>query len=60
MRFTSDEAFDASDCGEPIILNQRTCEYICHEHGVTFGEYLAEHPDTRDIDAAQLLRWLGY
>lgn len=46
-RFTAEDAFDASECGEPIVINRLWADKVIASHG---AEY----------DAATVLAWLGY
>jgi hypothetical protein len=63
MRFTAEDAFDAQDEGEPIMVPASTARRIVHEHAASFDDF------TRDamagqypthLDAAVVLAWLGY
>lgn len=63
MRFTSEEAFEANEQGEPIMVTYAAARLICEDHGADIGEF---HGDTQTviqgapINAATLLAWLGY
>ena len=59
MRFTSEEAFEARDCGEPILLNRRSVERILRGHDAD-GDYFAGREPSEEYDAADVLEWLGY
>lgn len=67
MRFTTEEAYDASECGEPILLKPADVARIANEHDCgyphgTAAAFFAEYPDSewKETDAASLLGWLGY
>ncbi len=64
MRFTSDEAFEASESGDPIIINHATAKRICADHGVNIDDgdgFTNEVPKVGDgYDAKFVLLWLGY
>jgi len=67
MRFNTDEAYDASECGEPIMLKPRDVARIANHHDCgypqgTAAAFFADYPDSehQDTDAATLLAWLGY
>lgn len=61
MHFTAEEAFEASDIGDPIYITRRAAWRI-----VTAGDYDAQGFDALfvdgcdSIDAAKLLAWLGF
>ena len=60
MRFTTEEAYDASECGEPIMLSRADAERIIRDHDAE-GDFFAEHAgESGAYDAAALLGWLGY
>lgn len=61
--FTTEDAYDASDCGEPIMLNAASVARMCRDHDASPGEFYDDHSDIEpngDVDAAILLGWLGY
>lgn len=60
--WTSEDAFEASEAGEPIHCDQTTGRAICAEHGADYAEYEAycAAAVTDPCDAAMLLSWLGY
>lgn len=60
MRFTVEEAFEASECGEPIMISRAAALRIVNQHdcGEDFDASPLSVSDT--LDAADLLRWLGY
>ena len=69
MRFTSEEAFEADDSGEPIMVEWSAVVAICKEHGCLItdnsdpfaGEWSAEFgSQAQAVNAAKLLEWLGY
>ena len=67
-RLTTEEAYEASDCGEPILLNEADVIRICKRQDDGFNPdcapeaFYAEHPQFARgaVDAAALLGWLGY
>lgn len=64
MRFTAEQAFEAQAAGDPIWISIDFADQICREHGVSFEEYNWDRgpqcSPIDDIDAADLLEWLGY
>ena len=64
MRFTFEDAADASETGEPIWLTIADTNKICREHGTNYGQYMAENGDPNNpetqYDAFHVLCWLGY
>jgi len=60
-RFTAEDAFDASESGEPIMLTRAAARRILNDHDAD-GDFFADHaPDEAGAyDAAALLGWLGY
>ena len=67
MKFTADEAFEASKAGEPIIISIETAARYLRQHGLTEPSdvrdmlFQCELPHTtQEIDAATVLGWLGY
>lgn len=63
-RFTADDAFDASEAGEPILLTEGAVEEILMRHDIDetrmdYEAWCLEHQKDR-MDAANLLAWLGY
>lgn len=64
-RFTTEDAYEASEAGEPIMLTRAAAERIIEDHDCDYHEameFLArELPDGKaHIDAAVVLGWLGY
>ena len=33
---------------------------ILNQHGISMEEFRQDHPDVVEIDAQELLRWIGY
>lgn len=62
MRFTAEQAFEASAEGEPILLSLDDVARICRAHGLDHAEYLADLAGSGKAtnDAAELFGWLGY
>ena len=65
MRFTADEAQEAHESGEPILIDAELARQICREHGVLYDDYLSDETSDRKtprggVDAWLLLCWLGY
>ena len=60
--FTSEQAFEASEDGEPIYVSPEFQQQLCHEHDTLWGDYLldCEEGCLDPHDAAVLLGWLGY
>jgi len=63
-QFTAEQAFEAQDSGESIMLGLVASRKICLDHGVELEDYLLdnvlEYESSLLIDAADLLAWLGY
>ena len=63
-RFTSEDAFDASEEGDAIMITtKRAQQLIEREHGCSWQEFSEDQPHLAAsplIDAAQVLAWLGY
>lgn len=64
-RFTTEEAYEASECGDPILLNADDVIRICGRQqspDCAPDLFYAEHPQVvrGNVDAAVLLGWLGY
>jgi hypothetical protein len=61
--FTPEQAFEASDDGQPILIeDERACQII-EEHGADATAFYVEYPHYRynaQFDAADLFAWLGY
>jgi hypothetical protein len=64
MQFTAEEAFEASDCEEPIMITRAAAMRLVSEHDATWEEFEADNKGTgigfNTFDAAHVLRWLGY
>lgn len=67
MRFSAEQAFEASDEGEPIMLDHGAALAIIRQHDTghasdaeAWGEFVADMPAVVHLDAANLLAWLGY
>jgi hypothetical protein len=68
-RYTAQEAFEARDAGESIMLDCEGVKRLCEAHGGTpqsdtyFERFYNENPFIGAhslIDAAAVLEWLGY
>lgn len=69
-RFTAQEAFEAREAGESIMLDREGVKRLCNSHGGMAREadtyferfYNENHflSMTADVDAADVLEWLGY
>ena len=62
MRFSAEQAFEASESGDPIIISENFACEILRDHGLTIYQYISDLPnyDESKINAADLLAWLGY
>lgn len=62
MRFTADDAFEASQDGEPIMISSGAAARMIANHGASLEEYETESglAMPAEIDAASVLAWLGY
>lgn len=60
--FTSEQAFEASEDGEPIYVSPEFQQQLCHEHDTLWDDYQldCEEGCLDPHDAAVLLGWLGY
>ena len=58
--FTSEEAFDARDAGESIMLSLDEVHAVIEHHSLDADEFLAARGGSWHIDAAEVLDWLGY
>lgn len=60
--FTTEEAFEASTDGEPILMTRRAAERLIDQHqpGDDRAEFWNQHNGATHIDAALVLAWLGY
>jgi hypothetical protein len=58
MRFTEDEARQASEAGEPIMLDRDWVRSILADHHIEFEEFVDSL--ALPVDAAVLLDWIGY
>lgn len=60
--FTSEHAFEAREIGEPIMISVKAGQRICDGHGASVYAFIAEAvtDSCNQIDAADLLEWLGY
>ena len=63
-RFTAEEAFDARDCGEPIMITRAAVDRMLSQHSTTFANVddpcNVQPDETGMFDAAAILAWLGY
>jgi hypothetical protein len=64
MRFTSEEALEYSGTEDAIMLNIKSVNRICEEHGLDsydfFNDTYPNHNPASEIDAGELFAWLGY
>ncbi len=68
MRFTAEDAFEASEYGEPIIIDGKATSRILTDHDARFVDFMADNHGTALVgpdgiigfDAALVLGWLGY
>ena len=67
MRFTSEEAYEAHEEGDPLLITRKTALAIVTEHGATaegiaeFRAQVAIIDEQHDrFDAWDVLAWLGY
>lgn len=58
--FTADEAFEAAETGEPIMIDWTFARDICADHGVDIADMVEDIGDKAEYDAAVILGWLGY
>ena len=58
---TSEEIFDASEQGEPVMISHAQAISEIRAHSLDPAEFFAEcGPFNGDIDGAAVLAWLGY
>lgn len=62
MRFTADEAFEATEDGEPIMLSIAAANRMIDKAnpGDDRADFWAQHQACTEVDAAAVLAWLGY
>lgn len=63
MKFSAEEAFEADDAGEPIMMDAEAAKKLVAEHSCLWSEFLREecnHLPTTQYNAAKVLGWLGY
>jgi hypothetical protein len=59
--FSAEDAIDAMGTEDAEMISFRTAEKIADEHGACIIEFLNEtQTDGNEIDAGELLIWLGY
>lgn len=59
--FTAEDAFEASEDGDPIMLAHDAAARICRDHDADLADFLTDCAITAThVDAAVLLGWLGY
>jgi len=61
--FSAEQAFDARDDGEPIMIGYVFAGQILEDHDECLDNFLVEYDEYRaasKIDAADILEWLGY
>jgi hypothetical protein len=59
-RYTVCDAFEASEDGDPIMLDRRNVAYLLAQHDCDDAFAFAELGPGPEWDAADVLRWLGY
>lgn len=62
-RFSTQQAFDASECDEPVMITAAAANEIIQDHGadsVEFWDEISPGIFAREVDAARVLAWLGY
>ena len=63
MRFTSEEAYEAHQYGDPIMVDHDAAAKICRDHDADMGDYVTEQENGQvhpTYDAWDILGWLGY
>lgn len=60
MTFTANDAYDASENGEPIMMERAMAERYVLRHGCSVEEFREECGETSEYDAWAVLSWLGY
>jgi len=61
MRFTADQAFEASEDGDPIMISAASAAAIIGQHQATLCEFESDRGERAEsYDAAAVLAWLGY
>ena len=64
VRFTTAEAYEADDCGEPIMMTRSAVERLFRKHDLSGAEcvdfWLANPGVNNEFNAAKVLAWLGY
>jgi hypothetical protein len=60
-RFTADDARDASEAGEPIMIDCFVAyNFVVEDHGLDWDDFKDEIGDFTTYDAWTVLAWLGY
>lgn len=61
MRFTADDAFDAADAGEPIVMEVQAARKLCRDHDASFEDWIQDCAEPERLyHADAILAWLGY
>jgi hypothetical protein len=64
MRFSADQALEAHEEGEPIMVPTAWVTKVCADHGTTSTDFFletgAQWPTANGYDAWTVLEWLGY
>ena len=60
-RFTAEDAFDAADCGDPIVMQPEAAHKMVADHAASWDEWQTDCTDpARLYHADAILAWLGY
>lgn len=60
MRFTADDAFEAKESGDPIMLDEVDTARLLRRHDASLAEMQEDLGKASCYDAADVLGWLGY
>jgi hypothetical protein len=60
MYFTSEDAYEAQQDGEPIMISRARALAMLRSHGATAEEFDAEVAVRERYSAWDVLAWLGY
>lgn len=63
MRFTSNDAYEAHEDGEPIMIESNAADRMLRDHGQTLDAFAFETgtpANNGQYDAWAILEWLGY
>ena len=60
MSVPTEQAFEARDAGEPVMISAYHAVKLVVSHGQNINEFFAGRDDCKPVDLADVLEWLGY